>query len=146
MSSFTQIEPRQLALNLPAPLSEPPDYYWRTLYFFNGYRSVVALLLLATIAVFGNTLSFGSTDFELFVYVSAGYVIFSLLCFTVIAWRRHFQLQLGLQVGAGILFIVVLMFASGGISSGLGLLLLSGGLEGGANNRGRWRPFFSVLP
>ena len=145
MSSFTQIEPRQLALNLPAPLSEPPDYYWRTLYFFNGYRSVVALLLLATIAVFGNTLSFGSTDFELFVYVSAGYVIFSLLCFTVIAWRRHFQLQLGLQVGADILFIVVLMFASGGISSGLGLLLLSGLAAAGLISRGRLTLFYAAL-
>ena len=69
MASVTQIEPRQLALNPPAPLSEPPDYYWRTLYFFNGYRSVVALLLLATIAVFGNTLSFGATDFALLGYM-----------------------------------------------------------------------------
>ena len=71
MSTVTQTEPRQLALNLPAPLPEPPDSYWRSLFFFNGYRSAVALLLLATVAVFGNTLSFGSTDFELFVYVSA---------------------------------------------------------------------------
>lgn len=145
MSSVTQTEPRQLALNLPAPLSEPPDSYWRSLYFFNGYRFVVALVLLATIAVFGNTLSFGSTDFGLFVYVSAGYVMFSLLCFMVIAWRRHFQLQLGIQVSADIVFIVVLMFASGGISSGFGLLLLSGLAAAGLISRGRLTLFYAAL-
>ena len=145
MSSFTQTEPRQLALNLPAPLHEPPDSYWRSLYFFNGYRAVVALVLLATVAVFGNTMTFGSTDFALFVYVSAGYVIFSLLCFIVIAWRRYFQLQLGIQVGADILFIVVLMFASDGISSGLGLLLLSGLAAAGLISRGRLTLFYAAL-
>ena len=145
MSSFTQTEPRQLALNLPVPLPEPPDSYWRSLYFFNGYRAVVALVLLATVAVFGNTMTFGSTDFALFVYVSAGYVIFSLLCFIVIAWRRYFQLQLGIQVGADILFIVVLMFASDGISSGLGLLLLSGLAAAGLISRGRLTLFYAAL-
>lgn len=145
MSSVTQTEPQQLALNLPAPLSEPLDSYWRSLYFFNGYRTGIALVLLATIAVFGNTLSFGSTDFDLFVSVSAGYVIFSLLCFMVIAWRRHFQWQLGIQVSADILFIVVLMFASGGISSGLGLLLLSGLAAAGLISRGRLTLFYAAL-
>ncbi|MEK7876931.1 MAG: PAS domain-containing sensor histidine kinase [Pseudomonadota bacterium] len=145
MSSAIQTEPRQLALNLPVPSSEPPDSYWRSLYFFNGYRAVVALVLLATVAVFGNMMTFGSTDFALFVYVSAGYVIFSLLCFIVIAWRRYFQLQLGMQVGADILFIVVLMFASGGISSGLGLLLLSGLAAAGLISRGRLTLFYAAL-
>jgi len=139
------LPPLQLALNLPAPPNEPPDSYWRSLYFFNGYRFIVALLLLAVAAVFGNTLSFGSMDFELFVYVSAGYVMFSVLCFLAIAWRWHFHLQLSLQVGADILFIVVLMFASGGISSGLGLLLLSGLAAAGLISRGRWTLFYAAL-
>ncbi len=145
MSSATQSEPRQLALNLPALPSEPPDSYWRSLYFFNGYRFIVTLLLLAAIAVFGNTLSFGALDFELFVYVSASYVMFSLFCFLVIAWRRYFHLQLGAQVGADIVFIVVLMFASGGISSGLGLLLLSGLAAAGLISRGRLTLFYAAL-
>ena len=145
MSSVMQTEPRQLALHPPAPVAEPPDSYWRSLYFFNGYRAVIALLLLAAIAVFGNTLSFGSTDFDLFASVSAGYVIFSVLCFMVIAWRRYFQLQLSIQVGADILFIVVLMFASGGISSGLGLLLLSGLAAAGLISRGRLTLFYAAL-
>ncbi len=125
--------PLQHTPNLPLPPNEPPDSYWRSLYYFNDYRFIVALLLLSIVAIFGNSLAFGSMIFELFVYVSAGYVMFSTLCFLLIASRRRFQLQLGLQVSADILFIVVLMFASGGIPSGLGLLLLSGLAAAGAS-------------
>ncbi len=92
--------PLQHTPNLPLPPNEPPDSYWRSLYYFNGYRFIVALLLLSIVAIFGNSLAFGSMIFELFVYVSAGYVMFSTLCFLLIASRRRFQLQLGLQVSA----------------------------------------------
>src|ERR1035437_9960258 len=71
--------------------------------------------------------------------------MFSLLCFVAIAWRRNFHLQLGVQVSADILFIVVLMFASGGISSGLGLLLLSGVAAAGLISRGRLSLFYAAL-
>jgi two-component system sensor histidine kinase PilS (NtrC family) len=137
--------PLQPAPSLMALSHEPPDSYWRSLYFFNGYRLIVALLLLGVTAVFGNSLAFGSMNFEFFVYVSAGYVTFSVLCFVLIASRRYFHLQLGLQVGADILFIVVLMFASGGISSGLGLLLLSGLAAAGLITRGRLTLFYAAL-
>lgn len=137
--------PLPLALNLPVLPSEPSDSYWRSLYYFNGYRSVIALLLLSVAVVFGNTLVFGSLDFQLYTYVSAGYVMFSAICFLLIASRRYFQLQLGLQVGADIVFVVVLMFASGGISSGLGLLLLSGLGGAGLISRGRLTLFYAAL-
>ncbi len=159
MSSITQSEPQQLALDLPgrpseprqlAPdlperSSEPPDYYWRSLYFFSGYRFIVAVLLLAAVGIFGKTLYFGSLNSELFVYAGVGYVMFSLACFVAILWRRHFQVQLGVQVGADILFIVTLTFASGGISSGLGLLLLSGLAAAGLISRGQLSLFYAAL-
>jgi two-component system sensor histidine kinase PilS (NtrC family) len=125
--------------------ADPPDSYWRSLFFFNGYRFIVALLLLSATAIFGRQLAFGALDFELFVYAAAAYVTFSLIFFVVIAWRRHFHLQLGIQVGADIVFIVVLMFASGGISSGLGLLLLSGLAAAGLISRGRLTLFYAAL-
>ena len=124
---------------------EPPDPYWRSLYFFNGYRFVIALLLLSVATVFGRDIVFGAANFELYVNVAAVYVVFSLACFMAIAWHRHFQLQLGIQVGADILFIVVLMFASGGISSGLGLLLLSGLAAAGLVSRGRLTLFYAAM-
>lgn len=138
-------EPRQTALTDAALATEPSDSYWRSLYFFSGYRFVIALLLLSVTTIFGREILFGSMNFELFVNVAAAYVIFSLSCFLVIAWRRHFHLQLGIQVGADIVFIVVLMFASGGISSGLGLLLLSGLAAAGLISRGRLTLFYAAL-
>jgi two-component system sensor histidine kinase PilS (NtrC family) len=124
---------------------DPPDSYWRSLFLFNGYRFIVALLLLSVPAIFGRQLTFGSMEFELFVYTAAAYVLFSLLSFVVIASRRHFHVQLGVQVSADIVFIVVLMFASGGISSGLGLLLLSGLAAAGLISRGRLTLFYAAL-
>ena len=124
---------------------DPSDSYWRSLFLFNGYRSTVALLLLTVAAIFGRQQTFGSVDFELFAYMATAYVIFSLLCFIVIASRRYFHFQLGIQVGADIIFIVVLMFASGGISSGLGLLLLSGLAAAGLISRGRLTLFYAAL-
>jgi two-component system sensor histidine kinase PilS (NtrC family) len=135
----------QPTVNQPEAPGVPSDSYWRSLFFFNGYRSTVALLLLSVTAIFGRQLTFGSMDFELFVYMATAYVVFSLLCFLVIASRRHFHLQLGIQVGADIFFIVVLMFASGGISSGLGLLLLSGLAAAGLISRGRLTLFYAAL-
>ena len=138
---------RLLRIDLKSPEQniEPPDSYWRSLFFFNGYRIVVALLLFGVTQIFGDRLAFGSADLNLFVYVSAAYVTLSGLCFLAIAWRHHFHLQLGIQVSADILIIVVLMFASGGISSGLGLLLLSGLAAAGLISRGRLTLFYAAL-
>ncbi len=138
-------ESRPPAVSQTALSADPPDSYWRSLYFFNGYRFIVALLLLSVTAIFGRQLTFGALYFELFVYTAGAYVMFSLLCFLVIAWRRYFHLQLGIQVGADIIFIVVLTFASGGISSGLGLLLLSGLAAAGLISRGRLTLFYAAL-
>jgi two-component system sensor histidine kinase PilS (NtrC family) len=124
---------------------EATDTYWRSLFFFNAYRSVVAVVLLAANQVFGDRLAFGATDNTLFQYFSAGYVLLSALWFVLIASRRHFHWQLGLEVGADIVVIVVMMYASGGISSGLGLLLLSALAAAGLISRGRLTLFYASL-
>lgn len=134
-----------MAPQAPASPSEVPNTYWRLLYLFNGYRLIVALLLLGMVAVFGNQMSFGSVDFRLFVYTGTLYLIFSAACFLLISWRRYFDLQLGLQVTVDIVCIVVAMYASGGIGSGLGLLLLSGVAAAGLISRGRLSLFYAAL-
>jgi hypothetical protein len=51
-----------------------PESYWRSLHYFNVYRMLVALVLLAG-AVFGQATShLGSYDRVLFLQVSAGYL------------------------------------------------------------------------
>ncbi len=121
------------------------DTYWRSLFFFNSYRAVVAVVLLAASLIFGDRLAFGSTNSALYQYFSAGYVLLSAVWFVLIASRRHFHWQLGLEVGADIVIIVVLMYASGGISSGLGLLLLSALAAAGLISRGRLTLFYASL-
>jgi two-component system sensor histidine kinase PilS (NtrC family) len=125
--------------------AEYSDSYWRSLYFFNAYRLIVALLLLTVVAVFGNSLTLGSHDAALFVYTAAAYLLFSMVCFILVSARRRFIAQVALQTGADICFITVLSFASGGISSGLPLLLLTSLAATGLVTRGRMTVFFAAL-
>ena len=114
------------AVGAIASSAERPDYYWRSLLYFNIYRCVLALILTVTPMLFGGELPFGSANPILYKYVCGLYVLFSAGCFITITSRTPaFNLQLTVQVAADIAFIMPLMFASGGISSGLGLLLLA---------------------
>ena len=129
-----------------APGIDYPDSYWRSLLYFNGYRLAVATVLLLATAVLGQTLLFGSWNRPLFVTGCVGYVVYSALSFATIAARRpSFPIQLVIQVGGDILFIVLLLHASGGISSGLGLLLLANLAAAGIISRGRLTLFFASL-
>lgn len=135
----------QLSADAAAAFAEATDTYWRSLFFFNAYRAVVAVVLLAAYLVFGDRLAFGSANERLYLYCGIGYVVLSAAWFALIAWRRNFHLQLGVQVGADIVIIVTMMCASGGISSGLGLLLLSVLAAAGLISRGRLTLFYASL-
>jgi len=131
-----------------AAASQPgghPEPFWRSLFYFNVYRLLVALLLLLSVAIWSANVWFGARDLRLFVATDIAYVAFSIACFVLISARRHFNLQLALQVAADVLFIVVLLYASNGISSGLGLLLLTTLAGAGLISRGRLTLFFAAL-
>src|SRR6478736_6139442 len=101
------------------------DSYWRSLFYFNVYRLIVATLLLVTAVVFSDSV-FGSRNMQLYLYSSAAYIVFSLLFFITITSRRpDFNLQIAVHVAVDVLFITLFTYASGGVSSGLGLLLLA---------------------
>lgn len=131
----------------PSPAStDHPGYYWRSLLFFNVYRFALALILLTTPSMFGTELPFGSYSPALYRYVGLLYLLFSAGCFVTITSRNpSFTFQLTLQLAADVLFIVLFMFASGGISSGLGLLLLASLAGGGLISRGRVTLFHASL-
>lgn len=124
---------------------EHPEPFWRSLFYFNVYRLLIALLLLLSVVIWGSNLWFGSRDLRLFVVADLAYVVFSIACFVLISVRRHFDLQLTLQVAADVVFIVLLIYSSGGISSGLGLLLLTALAGAGLISRGRLTLFFAAL-
>jgi two-component system sensor histidine kinase PilS (NtrC family) len=145
MSSVDTGRPLQWEAAPVTPAGGFPEPFWRPLFFFNAYRLIVGLLLLTIVAIWGNTLWFGSYDMTLFVVTGIAYVLFSIGCFVLVSARWQFNLLLMVQVAADIGFIVVLMFASSGISSGLGLLLLPALAGAGLISRGRLTLFFAAL-
>lgn len=141
-------QPEQTARSTgePAPSAhEVRESYWRSLHFFNVYRAAVAVLLLAVVAIWGGSLQFGSKSLAVFVVAAVFYVLFSILCFALTRIRWRFNLQLAVQVSADIVFIMILMRASGGISSGLGLLLLATLAGAALISRGRLALFYAAL-
>jgi len=103
----------------------PAESYWISLRYFNLYRILVAGLFLGTTIVYEDSLNLGSQNLELFRYVSAGYVFVGIMLHGVLRnLRDRFDLQLSIHVCVDIVAIALLMYASGGIRSGLGVMLL----------------------
>ncbi len=122
------------------------DAFWRSLFYFNVYRLAAALVLLAAAVTLGDNVPFGSNSRNAYLYTDVAYIIFGLLAFGAILPRRpYFTVQLTVQICADILFLTILMHASGGISSGLGLLLLVSLAAVGLISRGRLTLFFAAL-
>ncbi|MBZ0092777.1 MAG: PAS domain-containing protein [Sulfuricellaceae bacterium] len=124
----------------------PADPYWQTLHYFTLYRLTVAGIFVVSFVLFGATLTYGASDPQLFFLVSILYAAFSSIA-TLLVSRRwpYFDLQLSLQVLTDIVFITVLMSASGGIRSGLGLLLVVTLAAAGLTGRGRMAIFYAAV-
>src|SRR5258708_2381367 len=101
------------------------DSFWVSLKYFNFYRIAVAAIFLLAALIFGDALSLGSHD--IVAYTSSSVLYLALAVVFHVALRKvptHFNLQLTLHVLTDVVLIVVLMYASGGIRSGLGVMLL----------------------
>lgn len=122
-----------------------PDSYWRSLQYFNVYRLLIALVLLAGVLFSDSALQLGSHDRKLFVEVALLYLLFGLACIAAIRTRWRFNVQIAVQVLLDILFITLLIHASRGVSSGLGLLLLTTLAGAGLISRGRLALFFAAV-
>lgn len=138
-------------IEIPAELfqvrtSPQPAAYWKSLHYFNLYRLIVAGSFTVGYALFGVVPPFGASHPALFFATSSAYVFFALLLIVPIRIRwPGFNLLLSGQVSADIGFIVVLMYASGGIGSGLGLLLLGPLVATGMVSRGRLALFHAAI-
>ncbi|MHB9100891.1 MAG: sensor histidine kinase [Sulfuricella sp.] len=123
-----------------------PEAYWRSLRYFNLYRLTLAGTFAVAYTLFGVINTFGAYNPPLFYASSIAYVFFAVLMIVPIdiRWPR-FNLLLSAQVSADILFIVLLMHASGGIQSGLGLLLLGPLAAIGMVSRSRLAMFHAAM-
>lgn len=98
---------------------------WKLLQFFNYYRLAISAGA-AGIGLFAGKLDpFGSTSPELFLATALLYLtVAAAAFFTIRAQRPDFETQVTLLGFADITLITMLMHASGGLASGLGLLLI----------------------
>lgn len=121
------------------------DQCWRSLYYFNIYRLIIGSGLVIITWKFQFT-HFGSYHFLLFLYAGLGHVLFSSISMLLIKLRYpNFNWQLGLQVGSDIVFFSIMLYASGGLQSGLGVLLLVSLAGAGLISRGRLVLFFASI-
>jgi two-component system sensor histidine kinase PilS (NtrC family) len=101
------------------------DSFWTSLRYFSLYRIAVAALFLGLTLVYGDTLSLGSHRLEIFRFAAGAYLVVGIALQALVRnLRLYFNQQLTLQVGVDVLAIMLLMYASGGIRSGLGVMLL----------------------
>jgi two-component system sensor histidine kinase PilS (NtrC family) len=107
------------------PEERIPESFWISLRYFNFYRIALAGLFLVTALMYEEGISPGMHSLELFRYVAAGYLFTGIVFHGVLRdLRDKFELQLTLHACVDIVAITLLMYASGGIRSGLGVMLL----------------------
>jgi two-component system sensor histidine kinase PilS (NtrC family) len=117
------------ALRAPTPFltagERIPESFWISLRYFNLYRVALATLFLTISLVYANDLNLGSHRLGLFRYVCVAYLAVAIGFHAALRQGpARFNLHLSLHVYVDIVAITLLMYASGGIRSGLGVMLL----------------------
>jgi two-component system sensor histidine kinase PilS (NtrC family) len=110
---------------LPARESAHTDLAWRIVGLTNLYRLLTVMVLLVVHLLTQPTPTFGSAAPQLFRLVLAIYFVLALLL--VMAGRRHWPGRRMLVLAHAIIdagAIATLMYASGGVSSNLGILFV----------------------
>ena len=132
--------------SIHAHASEVPDTYWRSLHFYNLYRLIISGVFVETFVLFGTTLTFGAEDPDLFFFASIFYVLICVISIVTISFRwPAFRFQLAFQIVSDILLIAIFMSVSGGVKSGLGLLLVASLAATSLISRGKMVLFYAAL-
>jgi len=98
---------------------------WKLLKYFNYYRLAIALAASAIALIFGKFTPFGEAYPGLFLSTSLVYGIISLTAVFSIHWKiPGYDSQATLLSFADITLLTIIMHSSGGLSSGLGLMLV----------------------
>ena len=103
---------------------KPRSTNWTSIRLLNVYRLAISATFFSQSFVSESPL-LNIVDIRLFSWASLAFVILSLV-WMLAAWieRRGFQHQVSLQIYTDMIVIILLMHACGGISSGLGMLLI----------------------
>ncbi len=134
----------------PCPLSKgygiPVEQAWSLLKIFFLYRFIVSsLFMILFYSQYGPSL-LGINNAEFYNNVSLAYWLVCLLSGFFVFWRTlRYSIQAQIVILSDILFITLLMHASGGINSGIGILLAITIAAGGLLIGGRCAIFFAAF-
>ncbi len=134
----------------PCPFSKgygiPAQQAWLLLKVFLAYRLILAGLFVSLFYSDTNASLLGTYDSQLFTYSSQSYLILSLISGICIVWRlTSYTTQAQLLIVTDILILTLIMHASGGVNSGMGVLLAVSIAAGGLLIGGRCAMFFAAL-
>lgn len=132
---------------LTEPASDGGDRNtWQPLRLLNLYRLVLGGSLVMLLGLGHELPPLGRADPRLFDWVSVAYMAFAVTAMAAIEskWPR-FDIQVYIQTGLDIIFLTLLMHASGGIESGLGMLLVVSIAGASMLTEGRTAGLFAAL-
>ena len=123
-----------------------PDAFWKSLGYFNLSRLILAGVLLIAIGMYGDSRVFGATDPALFYRVCIAYFFLALTFWWALGKiRTMFPVHLAVHAVTDMFVIALLLHASGGIRSGLGILLLMPLAAAASVSGGRTSLFYAAL-
>lgn len=134
----------------PCPFSRgygiPRQQAWVLLKIFFFYRIASAGLLLLLFALPSEGFGLGKADGDGYELASMAYLGISLLFgLPIFRWQYHYGQWVQLFIFTDVVFVPLLMHASGGVSSGLGALLAVSVAAGGVLVGGRCAMLFAAL-
>lgn len=141
---------KQVDTIYPCPFSKgygiPTNQAWLLLKIFFIYRFISASSFVILFFLRFGPWSLGMHDAQLYQFASLGYLGISLLILPLIFWRLLSYAHLAqIVIFTDILFIVLLMHASGGVGSGIGGLLAISIAAAGLLIGGRCALLFAAL-
>lgn len=134
----------------PCPFSKaygiPSQQAWKLMIFFLSYRVVLSSALLLLQYLHLQPAPFNITDPKLFLWSSESYCAITIVFASSIFFRRiPYAPQAQLLIFTDIIAITLLLHASGGISSGLGILLIISVTFGGILIGGHCAMVFAAI-
>ncbi len=129
---------RTAAAIVTSPNTPQPASYWRTLHYLNLYRLTLGGVFLTVNLLSSDQPLLGQENPALFFFYSIIYLGLAALAIVTISLRKpRFEWQVSFQILTDIVLIVLMMSVSGGVRSGLGLLLIVSLVSSGLISRGR---------
>jgi two-component system, NtrC family, sensor histidine kinase PilS len=132
--------------SLSSPAEFPGEAYWRSLRYFSYYRLIVAGMFLGATVFSDGALNLGGENPPLFLWTCVVYLLAGVVGLWILKkWRQAFSMQLSLQVAVDILLLTLLLYASGGVGSGLAMMMLVVLVGAGLVGQGRMVLFYAAL-